>query len=72
MDANNLTKQGKNQAEDELKEKYLACIMMDGSDNSSFGNVKTNLENKITCGSESYPKSKDKNLERLNNYHVRK
>ena len=33
---------------------------MDGSDNSLFGTIKTDPENKMMCGSDSYPKSKEK------------
>ena len=46
--------------------------MLNGSDNSLFGNINNNIENKMTCGSDSYPKSKDKNVGLINNYHVSK
>ena len=44
--------------------------MMYGSDNSCFGTIKTDLENKMTCGLDSYPKSKDETVGLINNYHV--
>ena len=45
---------------------------MYGSDNRRFGNINTDLGNNITCTSYSYPKSKENNLELINNYHVDK
>ena len=42
------------------------------SDNSRFGTIKADLENKMMCGSDSYPKSKDKNVVLINSYHVSK
>ena len=39
--ANNSTKEEKEQAEEEVKEEYLARLILDGSDNSRFGNIKT-------------------------------
>ena len=44
--------------------------MMYGSYNRFFGNIKTNIENKITCGSYRHPKTKDRTVGLLNNYHV--
>ena len=41
--------------------------MLDGEDNGSFGTINTNLENKMMCGSDSYPKTKDNTVEILNN-----
>ena len=46
--------------------------MLDGSHNGCYGNINTDIENKITCGSDSYPKTKDDNVGILNNYHVGK
>ena len=43
--------------------------MLDGTDNSYFGAFKDNLDKNMTCGSESYPKSKDKTVGLINNYH---
>ena len=40
--------------------------------NSLFGTIKTDLEDKMTCGSCSYRKTKDETVGLLNNYHVSK
>ena len=45
---------------------------MCGVDNSHFGTIKTNLENNMACGSDIYPKTNDKTVGLLNNYHVSK
>ena len=72
LDAKNPTKEENEQAEENFKEEYLEYLTLDGSDNSRFGTIKTDLENKMTCGSGSYPKSKEKTVVLLNNYHARK
>ena len=46
--------------------------MLDGSYNSHFRTIKNGLENKMTCGSDSYSKTKDKTVGILNNYHMGK
>ena len=43
---------------------------MDGLDNRLFGNIKTDVFNKGTCGMESYPNTKDETVGLINNYHV--
>ena len=45
---------------------------MDGEDNGRFGTIKTNLENKITCGWDSYSNTKCKIVGLVNKYHVSK
>ena len=42
------------------------------TDNGLFGTIKTDLDNKMTCGLYSYPKTKYKTVGILNNYHVGK
>ena len=44
--------------------------MLDGADNRHFRIIKADLENNIIYGSESFPRTKDKTVEILNNYHV--
>ena len=34
--------------------------MLEMYGNSSFGTIKNDLENKMACGSDSYPRTKDK------------
>ena len=46
--------------------------MLYGTDNGSFGNIKTDLKNKMTCGLDSYPKIKENTVELLNTYHMSK
>ena len=46
--------------------------MLDGADNGLFGTIKTHLENKMTCGLYSYPKTKDETEGLLDKYHVGK
>ena len=46
--------------------------MLNGADKCSFGTIKTNLDNNMTCGSDSYPRTKDEAVGLLNNYYVSK
>ena len=46
--------------------------MLDGTDNSRFGSIKNDLENKLMRGTDSYPNKNDEKVGLLNNYHVRK
>ena len=46
--------------------------MLDGAYNRRFVTIKTYQYNKMMCGSYSYPKSKDKTVGLINNYHVSK
>ena len=46
--------------------------MIDGSDNGRFGTTNNYLEKNMTCGSDSYPRTKDETVWLLNNYHVGK
>ena len=46
--------------------------MLDGADNGRFGTIEDDLENKIMCSSDSYPKTKDNTVGLINNYYVSK
>ena len=41
-------------------------------DNGRFMDIKTDQENKMTCGLDSYPTTKEKTVGLLKNYHVSK
>ena len=72
MDTNNPTPEEKDQAEEKFKEEYLVCLILNGADNRCFGTIKTDLDNNMTCGSDSYPKSKYDTVVLLNSYHMSK
>ena len=57
---NNTTPEEKDNAEVEVKEEYIAFLMMDGAENGIFGTINTDLENKMTCRSYSYKRTKEK------------
>ena len=44
--------------------------MLYGGDNGCFGAIKTDLYNKMIYGIDIYPRTKDKTVVLLNNYHV--
>ena len=44
--------------------------MMNGEEKVNVGTIKTDLEKKMTCGSGSYPRTKDRTVGLLNNYNV--
>ena len=46
--------------------------MIDGADKGRFVAIKTDRENKMMCGSDSYPSIKDKRMGLIKNYHVSK
>ena len=46
--------------------------MLDGSENGCFGIINNNLDNRMTCGTGSYPRPKDKTAGPFNNYNVSK
>ena len=46
--------------------------MIYSPDDSRSGTIKSDLENKMMCGSDSNPKSKDKIVGLIHNYHVSK
>ena len=56
----NTTPNEKYQSEEEVEEEYLSFLMLYGSDNRQFRIIKTDLENNMMCGSDSYPKFKEK------------
>ena len=71
-DDDNPTKEEIEQAEEEVKEEYLACLTIDGSNNSHFETSKTNLEKKMACGSDSLPKYKKETMGLIKNYNMSK
>jgi hypothetical protein len=52
------------------REYYLSCMILRGSDNSRFYQVKTNLQNDITKGTDNYPKTVVKTTCLLSEYKV--
>ena len=56
QDINNPNPEENYKAKEEIKEEYLAYFKLNGEDNGHFGTIKTNLENKMTCGLKSYSK----------------
>ena len=46
--------------------------MLDGAYNGRYVHIKTDLDNKMACGSDSYPNTKYKTMLILNNYRVSK
>ena len=46
--------------------------MMLGTYNGRFWTIKTDLEKKMLCGYDRYPKTKDETVVILNNYYVSK
>ena len=68
----NSTSKEKNNAEEVVKELYLEFLMTNVVDTGSFGNIKTNLDNNMMCGSYIYPRTKDKNVGLLKNYNASK
>ena len=69
---NNPTPTEKYKSEAEVKEEYISCLMLDGADNGCFRTINTDLDNKMTCGSYSYPNTKDDTVGLINNFHVSK
>ena len=67
----NTTSNEKEKAGEEIKEEYLEYLMLGGEHSSHFENINAGLE-KMTCGSDSYPRTKDRTVGLLNNYHVSK
>jgi hypothetical protein len=52
------------------RECYLSCMILHGSDNSRFYQVKTNLQNDMTKGTNNYPKTVVKTTRLLSEYKV--
>ena len=50
-----------------VKEYYLACLILDGAEKGHFGTINTDLDNKMACGSEIYPKIKYETVGLLKN-----
>ena len=38
----------------------MELIILDGADNGHFGTIKINPENNIICGTDRYPRTKEK------------
>ena len=68
----NSTSEEKNNAEEAVKDEYLKFLMTNVVDTGRFGNIKTNLDNNMMCGSDIYPRTKDKNVGLLKNYNASK
>ena len=49
----NTTTEENYKGEEYIKEDHLEWLILYGSDNSHFVAIKTNLDNKTTCGSDS-------------------
>jgi hypothetical protein len=49
---------------------YLSCMILHGSDNSRFYQVKTDLQNDMTKGTDNYPKTVVKTTRLLSKYKV--
>ena len=69
---NDLTQEENEKKEGETKEEYLEYLMLDGAENGHLRTIKTDLENNMTCESESCPRTKDKTVGILNHYHAGK
>ena len=54
------TPEEKDKAEEQVKQEDIEGLMLEMYGNSSFGTIKNDLENKMACGSDSYPRTKDK------------
>jgi hypothetical protein len=53
-----------------VKEEYPACLMLSGADNKRYARIETDLENKMTFVTDSYPRTRDETGALFNNYHV--
>ena len=62
----NTTSNEKEKAGEEIKEEYLEYLMLGGEHSSHFENINAGLK-KMTCGSDSYPRTKDITVGLLNN-----
>jgi hypothetical protein len=52
------------------REAYLSCMILRGSDNSRYYQLKTDLANDMTKGTDNYPKTIVETTRLLNNYKV--
>jgi hypothetical protein len=52
------------------RECYLSCMILQGSDNSRFYQVKTNLQNDMMKGTDNFPKTVVQTTHLLSNYKV--
>jgi hypothetical protein len=52
------------------REAYLSCMILRGSDNSRYYQLKTNLANDMTKGQDNYPKTIGETTRLLNDYKV--
>ena len=67
QDTNNPTQEEKYKPEEEFREEYIAYIMLYEADIGRFGTIRTDLEKKVTCVSDSYPNTKDDTMGIINN-----
>jgi hypothetical protein len=58
------------EARETAKEEYLSCLILSGADNKRYARIEIDLENKMTFGTDSYPRTRDTTVALLNNYHV--
>ncbi len=49
---------------------YLSCMILQGSDNSRFYQVKTDLQNNVTKGTDNFPKTVVQTTRLLSDYKV--
>ena len=66
---NDLTSEKNEENEGEVKEEYLEYLILDRAENGHFSTIMTDLENNMACESESFPRTKDKTVGIINNYH---
>jgi hypothetical protein len=70
-DPSKTTPDERKEAREVAKEEYLACLVLSEADNKRYARIETDLENKITFGTDSYyPRTRDETVALLNNYHV--
>ena len=57
-------------AEAEARERYVACLIISGADNGRYKQLKDDLHNHYTMGTDKYPKTVEGAIKLLNNYKV--
>ena len=70
---NNITtpsKANREEAEEEAREQYVACLITNGADNGRYKQLKDALHNQYTMGTDNYPKTIEGAIKILNNYKV--
>jgi hypothetical protein len=69
-DPSTATQDERREAEGAARKESFACLMLSGADNKRYARIETDLENKMTFGTDSYPRTRDETMTLLNNYHV--